>query len=114
MTDVGSTTGEAVAFAVLKILRSKHDQELFLKMENNRVRSAFIGWLGSYGTPYCAKQKGACSLNAWGGIMIQKSPKDLGKIANNFLAILLNSKTRDSARRRVARAEFGNDCCLLR
>jgi hypothetical protein len=55
-TDVGSTTGEAVAFAVLKILRSKHYQELFLKMENNRARSAFIGWLGSYGIPYGAKQ----------------------------------------------------------
>jgi hypothetical protein len=31
-----------------------------------------------------------------------------------ILAILLNSKACDSARRRVARAEFGNDCCLLR
>jgi hypothetical protein len=27
-------------------------------MENNGVRSAFIGWLGSYGIPYGAKQIG--------------------------------------------------------
>ena len=51
-------TREAVAFAVLKILRSKHYQELFLKMGNKRVRSGFIGWLGSYGIPYGAKQIG--------------------------------------------------------
>jgi hypothetical protein len=65
-------TREAVAFAVLTILRSKYYRELFLKMENNRVRSAFIGWLGSYGTPHGEKQKGTCRPDDWGGFRIQE------------------------------------------
>ena len=53
-------TREAVAFAVLTILRPKRYKELFLKnlMENNWVRSGFIGWLGAYGLHYGIKQLG--------------------------------------------------------
>ena len=77
-TDVGSTTRGVVAFAVLKILRSKHYQEIFLKMENNRVRSAFIGWLGSYGIPYGAKQIGDLQPERLGRYYDPKVSKRLG------------------------------------
>jgi hypothetical protein len=84
-TDVGSTTGEAVAFAVLKILRSKHHQELFLKMENSRVRSAFIGWLGSYSIPYGAKQIGGLQPKRLGRYYDPKVTKRLRKNRSLFI-----------------------------
>ena len=47
-------------------------------MENNRVRSAFIGWLGSYGIPYGAKQIGDLQPKRLGRYYDPKVSKRLG------------------------------------
>jgi len=47
-------------------------------MENNRVWSAFIGWLGSYGIPYGEKQIGDLQPERLGRYYDPKVSKRLG------------------------------------
>jgi hypothetical protein len=58
-------------------------------MENNGVRSAFIGWLGSYGIPYGAKQIGDLQPKRLGRYYAPKVTKRLGKKSLTIFSAIL-------------------------